>query len=289
MATAILSCEKAVDIDVPFETPKLVLNGFLNPDSSISVHVSKSQFILDEAELQNITDATVRVYEEGQFLGDLKHKENGLYKLEGIFPKAGKEYTIQAEKSGFASVKAQQTVLEAVTPLNLKMDTLQADEYGQSQVKIEFEVKDPAEEKNFYFIRIFEKGIGVFYTYEGDTIEEPYFNSPNLESPDPILESYCPTWNGCGLLISDDYFDGKSYRLKLIAKAYYSYRDTKNQEFYLVFYHVPESFYLFYKTLENNRNTGDNPFAEPAKVFTNVEGGYGLWSSISPTVVQLKD
>lgn len=291
LAALCVSCEKAVDIDVPFENPKLVLNGFLNPDSSISVHVSKSQFILDESDLKNIEDARVTVYEGDQLLGELQHQGFGFYKLDGVVPETGKIYTIQAERNGLATVIAQHPVLDVIQPQNIKIDTLQFDEYGQRRMSLEFSIEDPAEQDNYYFLKVFEKGEGMYVTWEGDTIRESYITSPILESTDPILEQMCPGWSGCGLLVSGSYFDGKSYRMKVSTNGGFGYGygyERENVEVYLAVYHVPESFYLFYKTLENNRNTSGNPFAEPAKVFTNVEGGYGLWTSLSPALLKIK-
>lgn len=286
-----ISCEKVVDIDVPFEKPMLVLNGFLNPDSSISVHVSKSQFILDEAELKNITDATITVFEEDKLLGQLMHQENGYYTLSEVKPQTGKSYEIKAEKSGLPSVSASHQVLSKVIPSNLKIDTIAYDEYGGTKLGIEFIVDDQEGQDNFYIVKVLEKGIGVYYQWYGkderDTIREPYSIAYEIESSDPILESFCLDWNSCSLIVSDDYFDGKSYRFKITARSLGYYPEKEEVETFLVLYHIPESLYLFYKTLENNRSVSDNPFAEPAKVFTNVEGGFGLWTSLSPAVIKI--
>lgn len=40
-----------------------------------------------------------------------------------------------------------------------------------------------------------------------------------------------------------------------------------------------ENFYDFYKTLDQQINTNGIPFTEPSQLFTNIEGGYGIFSA----------
>lgn len=288
---AVLSgCEKAVDVDVPFEDPKLVLNGFMNPDSSFTVHVSKSQFVLDMAELKNITDASVRIYEGDRLLGEMVHQTEGLYRLEGVFPEPGKTYSIQAEKQGFNPVNATEKVLRAVILSDLKIDTVKVEDFGAIRMDYDFSLEDPAGEKNYYLIGVTEKGMEKYSEGRFEPGKEPewkwrpYSRTMRTESTDPLLENYCLGYNGCGLLMTDEFIDGKAYRIKLKVDSYnsgYNQEYNKDVETFLTVYQIPESYYRYIKTLEQNENVRDNPFAEPAKVFSNVEGGYGIWASLT--------
>lgn len=293
---AFTGCEKAVDVDVPFESPKLVLNGFMNPDSSFSVHVSKSQFVLDEAELKNIPDATVRIYEGDRLLGEMVHQADGFYKLTDIFPESGKTYTIQGEKAGFAAVNAKEKVLSPVTLSDLKSDTIRMGEYGEIKVGHEFTLHDPADEKNYYLIGLMEKGLRKNYygpyngTDEPEWEWQPYSHQLRTDSADPLLEDFCVGYSGCGLLLTDDFIDGKTHRLKLISTTFNYQPDEEYQKdvsFVMTVYQIPESYYRYFKTLEQNENVRDNPFAEPAKVYSNIEGGYGIWSSLTLSMIEI--
>ena len=293
---AFTGCEKAVDVDVPFESPKLVLNGFMNPDSSFSAHISKSQFVLDRADLKNIPDATVRIYEGENLLGEMEHQEEGLYKLPDIFPEPGKTYTIQAEKAGFAEVNAKEIVLNPLNISDFKYDTTGVKEIGEIKVAYEFTLHDPAGEKNYYLLRLTEKGLRkTYYGLNSETEEPewkwlPYVHLLSTESADLLMESYCVGFSGCGFFLRDDFLDGKDYRIKLTSRYYKNQHDRdnfKDVSYYFAIYQISETYYRYLKTLDQNQGIQDNPFAEPAKVYSNIEGGYGIWTSLTLTTIQI--
>ncbi|MDX2246198.1 MAG: DUF4249 family protein [Bacteroidia bacterium] len=41
------------------------------------------------------------------------------------------------------------------------------------------------------------------------------------------------------------------------------------------------AFYKYYQTVEQQKNTFYNPFSEPTPVFTNIEGGLGIWAGFA--------
>lgn len=286
MALSLFACEKVVDVDVPFEDPSLVVNGFLNPDSSFEVHLSKSKFILDHAELRNITDARVSIYEGEQKLGDLQHQENGYYLLEHIKPAFGKQYTLKAEREGFAPISVSEQVLRSIPPLDVKAEKLpNEDEYQyQTRYRFTFELEDPAAEKNYYLLRAYEKRTGQYYNQKGELIDEyTYWNNLSLESPDPSLEEIC--MGSCDFLLADTFFDGKTYKVSLNGSSYY-WGGEEKQEVYMALYHISETAYLYYKTLDRSYSAEGDPFAEPVRVYSNVEGGYGIWASIAGKIIK---
>ena len=295
LASAAFSCEKAIDIYVPFEKSKLVINGFLNPDSSILVHVSQSQFILDEGGIANITDAKVTAYEGAESLGQLVHQKDGLYRLEGVRPKIGRTYRIEAERNGFSTVSGSEKILQTGAISEISVDSLGRDQFGSDRIAIELLLHDPAGEDNYYMFKVLTRGYikqGYYNPDEPDGenyIWQPFQFEYSLTSSDPVVEDLClGYYSSCGVALRDDYFDGKNYRLRLIGSSYswssFDPASLKDVEVVVILYHIPESFYLYSKTLELNRETRDSPFAEPAKVFTNIEEGFGILSSLTPAV-----
>lgn len=293
LSLGLVSCEKVVDIDVPYEVPKLVINSLLNPDSSFSVHLSKSQYILDNALLQNLTDAKVRVYDGDNLLGEPQHTQNGKYILEGVRPVTGKTYTIKAEMAGMEPAKATEKVLPVVMVLEESLDTLNDNNEHSIVYSAEFKIQDPAADKNYYMIRLYSEETGYYY-YNRQNQEEPeefiYWRSLNVESPDPSLESNC--MSECGLLMDDEFFNGKTYQIKITASDYNSYfsphgDEQKENSIYLVLYNISESAYLYYKSMEQSRNAEGDPFSEPVKVYSNIEGGYGILTAVTPVYIKL--
>jgi hypothetical protein len=248
----LFACEKVVDIDVPFEQSKLVVNSILNPDSIFSLHISKSQYILDNTALEIIQDAKVKVFEGNELIGEPLHTQNGIYKLEGVKPEIGKTYTITAERAGMKKAQAMQKVLPKIETVNGKVDTLRDYGYGLD-VSFEINLQDPAASKNYYMIRIYSEDIWYDYReyQEGQQNEPkkvPYWSPLSLESPDPSLERVC--FSDCGFLVNDEFFDGKSYKLKFTAYASnYNHEnpeeDQVERNLYLALYHISESAYLY--------------------------------------------
>ncbi len=97
------ACETIVEIDIPREAPRLVANAFINPDSLISVRVSRSKFVLDNAPLKPIENATAQIFENGQLRESLEHTGQGLY-VSSFKPQVGSEYTLQVAAQGFESI-----------------------------------------------------------------------------------------------------------------------------------------------------------------------------------------
>lgn len=295
ISLAIVACEKVIDLDVPYEKPSLVVNGFLNPDSSISVHLSKSQFVLDNGELKPVADASIRLFQGEEELGFMGHQGSGIYRMEEQKPKVGSTYTLRVDAKGFEPVEVEERAMSKITPTIIEIDTIRKQEGGDMwsyeylEYTIDLKISDPANSQNFYLFKVFEKISG---SYQPDPNEEPVFYehlSPlELESPDPMLESFCNF--GCGLVLTDEYFDGKDYRIKLAAHVNINSGGPNREEerqLTLGMYHISEATYLYYKTLEVNRNTEGDPFAEPAKVFSNVVGGFGILGATSATFVDL--
>ena len=71
------SCETIVELELP--TPELVVNSVLNPDSVMMVEVSANRGALVTQPYALLTDATVQVYRNGQYWGDLIHAGKGRY------------------------------------------------------------------------------------------------------------------------------------------------------------------------------------------------------------------
>jgi hypothetical protein len=286
LAGAFMSCEKAIDIDVPYEEPKLVMNGYLNPDSSFSMQLSRSKFILDRAELKNVEDARLSLFEGERKLGQLKHVQEGFYELAGIKPEPGKTYRIKAERAGFKSVQATEKSSSFVVPAAVKAarEELQDDYQYDNSYRINFKIPDPEEETNFYMLRAFEKRTGHWYDQNGELTEDyTYWNVLQIESPDPGLEEVCV--NNCDMLLSDIYFNGKTYEVQLTGTSY-SWGSEEEIEVYISLFNISEAAYLYYKTVDQSQQAEGDPFAEPVRVYSNVEGGYGVWAAVSGKMVK---
>jgi hypothetical protein len=271
LAILLFSCEKEVDIDMGKQDPRLVIYGFLNPDSSFAVHVSKSHFVLERAALENLTDARVAVYEGERKLGDLEHQKDGYYRLEGVYPEPGKQYTLKAAREGLESVSATETALSKVEVLQLKVEKFTGDRESEVKFSYTFKLEDPAGERNIYFFKAFQ--------IVKDATDRIHMWHIPLESPDPSLEKVNYSMD---LALKETFFDGQTYEIQLSDKVF---RNKNNgdayRESYLAVRQISETAYLYLKSVDKYNAVKNDFFSEPIRIYSNVEGGYGIWLSTS--------
>jgi hypothetical protein len=88
------SCVKVIDLRTPNYTEKNVLNCILNPDSIITVQLTKSIPINDPTRLSTVLDANVFCYENDSLIGKLSFSGQNYYL--NYKPKPSKNYKIEA-------------------------------------------------------------------------------------------------------------------------------------------------------------------------------------------------
>ncbi|MCK9498675.1 MAG: DUF4249 domain-containing protein [Bacteroidales bacterium] len=291
----IIACEKTIEIDIEDTKPKLVLNAELNPDSTIKVNITRSRHILDNAMITNVEDAQVKIYEDEIFIGNLIYDKNGNYRL-NYKPKKGKNYKIIVEHPNYETVKATSFIISKIE--NISIDTSSTyDEYGNSITNLNIKFKDPANEKNYYMLKLRDKYkteiwdysiivIDTIYTGPDTTIvnisqgaftyeystEVVYFSSNDINLDE---DNYF-----AGVLaISDELFDGKEYLLKTSFDANYTYYSTDTSLIYIDFYSISQDYYKYIKSRNKYTYSVGDPFSEPVMVFTNVENGLGILGS----------
>jgi hypothetical protein len=272
------SCEKSVDIKLgnDFTNPSLVLNGYLENDSIVRIHLSSSASSFTKNKIANITNAYVELFEDGNKVENFVHQSNGYYTSPSNFkPKINKRYEVKVSKSGFEDINAATSMLSEPAVTNITFDTLTK--------AVNFQLTDPAG-KNYYIIDIVVK----------DKLTDSVLYS-NLRTSDKALlgnnndgidlegandgESQLPT------MITDELFDGKTTTYKLIVSqpfnyaqnsAYFKFYYMKDVDMYLYFRAIsPDLYDYFISSRLNLQNNGD-PFSEPVQVLSNVKNGFGV-------------
>lgn len=281
LSISLASCVKELKKQPKFEGAKLVLNGFLCPDSLVRVHLSTTHALADAADA--ISNAQLNLFEDGVLLGSFQYQGNGWY-LNSVFPSVNKAYQIKASVAGYASVSAQ-TYIPAL-PANLvgtyyKTATVPvADANGtlvfSTQTKIEFD--DAQTEGNFY-----EFGDNTF-RYEASQETDP-----SLLSDGDL--SYNPSTYYC----ADKLFNGlhKTLLLQKGGNVFLNFGVTFfDANYKRLFKSCSAEYYLFRKSwtkhLYNQQTSAplDDPvnllfFGDPVVLFSNVSGGYGVFAGFS--------
>ena len=276
LAFSTIGCEKIIDIDIPERDRKIVINGLLSPDSLVRVNLTSSLSVLDPDEFVYLTDADVDLYGDNELLGRLLYDSAGFYVLPGVRALEGSTYRLVAEWKDLTAAEAI-TVVPTPVPIQSLDTTRVLLDYGQEMIKVKINFDDPVG-VNYY-------GISVDLTYrmnrfEGIEMPEGLITQPAyLSRIDPFLDEEGVGYRG-GVYFEDRLFEGTSKTIEVGLSEYaFTFSDTVWVTVRLE--QVAPSFYLYARSSQAYYSAHNNPFSEPVRVYTNVEGGLGLFSSRS--------
>ncbi|GEM_PF-6606355 len=269
--------EKEIAIDPPDYVDQLVIHSFFDPvnDSILNILVTRPQEIFGVRDLSGLVDdAVVSVIAGGnelevnhRQLTNINHRPLANFYTGNISVDPGDEIFIRVSHEDRQESVVSQVVPQPVIPDSvIFIERAGIDVDGESRSGFDIYFSDPPGEENFYYI----SGIyrSQFLTF--------YFS---LESLEPGSETY-----NRGVIIRDQTFDGEDVRLRLLIPN--SFLNLEAQYFELTFRTVTRDFYRHVQSVERYENSIDNPFVAPAQLYTNVEGGLGIfgikWPVLAP-------
>jgi len=255
-----IGCETVVDVDIPDHEPVIVANCLFSSEEDWQLHLCKSRRILDNDSFENITDATVHIYEDDEVVAILAQSAPGLYNLsQGSRPIPGHEYTLVVSAPGLAEVSSCDSLPIPVQIARYTVDSA----VNPENITIYF--TDPPDIKNYYQVLILQEYAGSAYPIE-------------FESDDLIFE----TWGGVEAdeaYFEDSLISGQSYALKMRLEPFYPVDYV-----YILLLSVSES---YYKYMQSTKELDDNPFVEPLRAFGNINNGFGIFAGYTYSVVRL--
>ena len=286
-----ISCETVIDVDIPTEPAKLVINSTLIPGQPFRVNLSTSQHILDDSDYKNITGAEIKIYEDGQLLTTLPDSAKGNYISGSFMPKIGRKYRIEAGKNGFETVTAEERLPEkSARIVSVKVDTVETNDFGYIQKRLEFDIEiEDGNEENYYEIIIARTNVWQRYdNIVGPPLVVDTISSKDLEyleSDNASLEEFQNY--GQSIYFDDGLFNGKKYHITVSAQ----YRSNSGWEGILEDYYeiylrnTSEAYYLYKRSTELQNWTEDDPFAQPVQVYNNINNGYGIFAGYNNETV----
>ena len=269
------SCISELDMNLPEYKPQLVVNSFFNPDSLFLVNVSSSIGTSSKANIQKTENAIVEIYQDEQLLELLTNTGKGIYKSTNNYPKAGKEYRIKVSAVGFTTVSATSFIPEPVPIQSFTFkDSIKGDNLGGFHGELTLNFNDPSNNTNYYYLEAFLMDTSI-------TIKEPLF----ISSSDPAKDQNY--FNFSGILIADKLINGNSYALSLTIDSLPPTQQGKYN--YIVnFQSVSKEYFMYKKTASLQSINQYNPFAEPVRVYNNIESGLGIFAGFSSVKLKIK-
>ncbi len=304
-AGGLLSCETVIDLDIPPEPTRLVVNSLITPDSTVVVHVSKSKSVLDRAPFfTSVDDARVTLYEDEQEVAQLNNSGEGRY-LADFQPSPGRQYAIRVTAEGLPSVEARSTigtpvVIDDVSVGKIRVETGSSCINGDCQpthsdeYQLGLRLSDPPNQVNYYEIVASAvvqdsfpnyDNLGNFIGYDSARRSTLVF----LETDDPLVETPYSDLEGGGfygesLLLSDESFSGQSYTVSFETSSFFG---ENIKELTLQLRALSEDQYQYLRTRQLQDYNANDPFSEVVPVYTNVENGFGIFAGYSAESVEV--
>lgn len=280
------SCELIVDVDVPYDGDKLVINGVQQLDQPWKVDLSYSKYILSnlyQGGFLSVPNASVTVYGDEGEVFELQPDSLGYY-VHNSYPREGHKYTIVAHSNESNEVKADMSVPTAVKIRSVKWDSTAVShsnssgvEYWGARLPLTVTFDDPPGEKNYYSVGVIVK-FTVTRNYPGepgprtDTITQ--FFQAAIVDPGIATEEEHKT------RFSDVLFDGTTYSAPMEVMAGGA-PDFSTYQVEVRLISLSEDQFRYEESISLYRQTNGDPFAQPVQIYSNVQNGFGIFAASS--------
>jgi hypothetical protein len=283
--------------DLPHEPAKVVANFAGVNDVKWNGDVSLSRPILSHGLNERPPGTTVKLYEDGIFIESLLptqgHFFDNGFESKQNFPKPDHTYTIEVTTQDYAMVTSSYVQPSLVHPTGFeykKLGPLADSEIppmdGGENVSLRVSFLDPPGDDYYEIVVKIAWDTSSYHQTAGslylDMIDPPYRKLEHRYSGTP------------GFILSDERFDGQEASF-LFKSEYYFHRDFRTGEvektpkyYWVEVRHPSREYYEYAVTHLLQINTYGDPYAQPTKVFTNIEGGLGLFGGFTRTLTRYK-
>lgn len=305
---------------------KLVVVGFISPqDSVLAVQVSLSVPVLGQANtIRDVTNATVTISNGSRFVA-LRYAAN--YNKQGVnlywattrdFPIVmGQTYTLTVETPNGQKATGQCTVPARAPTPELLLDSAVVSRgytFGangrQNNYTKEYTVRvrwrDLGGQRNYYRVAgLFQYqaappanstavntvitqtvSFNANFSNSGTQADSPSTDGGLLTSRESVF--YLPTQNtivsgptGTTITNEPGFRQADASQLQLGKLLRFG-------ELTISLLHTDETYYRYHDAISRQQDAGDNPFAEPVQIPTNISGGLGCFSGYNRSVVVMR-
>lgn len=269
------ACETELDISKIGLNRRLVVNAVLNNTDPVKIFISRTAGLFDSTRPDPVQGANVVLYNKsGNPVAACTYNIISENYESSFIPVSGEEYEIRVVAADYPQATAFLKIPEAAS--NKKpfwKDSTSLDSFGFPQGTLNVYINDKGSVKNYYRITIY---------YYDDLLAEWYALKPALIDAE-IQNQSIKTEDG-GIIFTDAGFNGKEKEIGFITQFAYSQQSPK---FLIVTENLSEAYYLYFKSLDEYRNSG-GVFSEPTAIYTNIKNGIGIaaGSSIQRDTIQ---
>ena len=294
-------CETSFETDLPAHDPVIAVNGLWAADSLWAVHISKTAPRGEIATSSELENAQVDIVQDGRVIETLEpyyfnegtpyEQFSDLFTSRQMRPEAGTPYILRVSAPGLPPVQAAARAPASVPLEFVEIDTLWRDG-NNVLVEISFSITDPPNVENNYLLSVSET-----VTY-ADTSRGPRIQPRFLYSSDPVLlgEDYDRVLSGGGepyyrqALFSDETIDGQTHEFRIRTSLNLDREGRSETKAYITLASLSSDYYRYRVSRRPLDEDFDlqNPFAEPLQLYSNVEGGVGIFAGANVVRVSIE-
>lgn len=288
IATLNLSgCETVVDVQPPEHEPKLVAQSFFSPDSLWVVRVSRSVPFTASGPPEFVDSATVKVWDGNQVVARPTRSDTGTYVARGRGAEKGNKYRLTVDAPGFPTIEGRDALPPPPPVTSFQTTSLEpADTSSRRQItRIDVTLDDPPNPDNFYGLLVVQARAKVNRQTGQITPMSPSlfpFQSEDQvlgENPLGALNTDATQYREA--FFPDDPFDGNSQTITFTIQYDAPAPDANvviRRVFAAALLSVSSDFYHYWETANEQAVVNNNPFAEPLRVHSNLDGGLGVFA-----------
>lgn len=291
-----LSLTSCLEKEIPFEgrdaKTLLSLSATFSTDSLMTVYLAPTKSVIGkDVEIERFTgkQATVDVYQGGEFMESLVYNENIKGFVGSNKPQEGMSYTIKAKAEGLDAVVARVEIPKSVEISNVsKLVEKISDSYEDRRFSVIF--NDPSA-KNYYKLNVYS--ISGYNESDGKVVKYmkiiPFTSDDAVfkGKSDDIGDAFDAEYSNLFGVFSDEFIGESSYTIDVDLNSYDL--DTYSDYFklFVSLQSISEDYYLFLKSRELQIEQDDSPFSEPVQIWSNVEGGVGIAAAYSVSTKEI--
>lgn len=295
-------CETTEKIDeFPLRPSRLVVNSYFAPDSAWAFQVSKSLSVLDNAELEYVNDASVKIFRNSVLIDSITESgSDGWYQLNRNLPKQGEKYSIEVSTPQFKKSLYAEDMAPGIVPISGVSFTIidsafyrdhyyyfepeQSEYYpvyGRVEGSFNITINDPGDAENYYQLSLFKDY--VYYNYEDSMFISGGRQQIMFTTKDAVADGG-DTYR-TSLLFNDEIFNGQQYQIKLDFEEWDVMFDSNFTVELIV---MNRAGYLYRRSVEEYMASKGDPFSEPVLIYGNIENGYGIFAGYAVDTFALR-
>ncbi|MGK7395827.1 MAG: DUF4249 domain-containing protein [Candidatus Cyclobacteriaceae bacterium M3_2C_046] len=246
--TLLTSCQlvKDIDVELPSYQSKLVLECYLEPGKPVRAFLSESTGYFDHPQVNEIKDAQVYIANDQL---EIPLSQNSLHDQDmDKYYNYVSDWIVHLDTETNYQIRVEDKngrSLHGTTGFMpvVPIDTMEYRYNGDSLAYVLVRFEDDPLKKNYYRFTLHKGNLG------SGPKQDFVFDDQFFDSPQSAL--------GSGF----DFAPGDTAIATL--------------------YHLEETYYDFYQSMEASKNANYNPFAQPTAIKSTIEGGIGVFTALS--------